>query len=164
MKQRRERSYSSHLPVLIRAVLATDGPVLEMGTGMFSTPVLHWLCAEHRELVSYETDEKYAALAEQYREPWHAIRLVPDWDAALIERQWDVALVDHRPGERRKEDIRRLAPWARLIVVHDTCARDDKWYRYSDVFPLFRYSWSTRYRPRTTVLSNAVDVGTMAWG
>ena len=51
-------SDGSHLPVLIKMVLMTDGPILELGTGFFSTPVLHWLCAEKkRKLVSYDSSE-----------------------------------------------------------------------------------------------------------
>jgi len=153
--------YSSHLPVLLRALAVTDGgPVLELGTGLFSTPVLHWACAPtERRLVSLESDAKYLAFARQFETPWHEVRAVTDWDAADIEHPWDVVLVDHAPEGRRKEDIRRLAPHARLVVVHDTCGRDESHYHYREVFPLYRYAWQyARSRPRTTVLSNTMDV------
>ena len=152
---------SSHLPVLIAAMRATYGDVLELGGGMFSTPLLHWLCAaQQRRLVTLETDPGYVSRLREFRAPWHEVRLVKSWEEADIGWRWAVAFVDHAPALRRKEDIRRLADLAELIVVHDT---DDPVYRYGEVFPLFEHAWSNSLHPQTTVLSNARDVGAMRW-
>lgn len=49
--------HSTHLAVLMEAVRRTAGPVLELGVGLYSTPVLHWLCyPTNRRLVSYDSD------------------------------------------------------------------------------------------------------------
>lgn len=147
------------MPLLMEAVNRTTGPIAELGAGWFSTPLLHWMCAKtERRLVSYETSPNFAEKAEAFREPWHEIRWVPSWDYADLEQPWGLAFVDHKPGIRRKEDIRRLADWAQAIVAHDTCGRTDKDYRYSEIWHLFKWRADYQVRPKTTVVSNFVDV------
>jgi hypothetical protein len=154
-----ELKYASHLPVLIRLVGSTTGPVLELGTGAFSTPVLHWMCLPTgRRLVSYDDNGAYHRAAKKYRTPWHEVTQVKSWDDAPIAEPWDVALVDHAPSLRRREEIRRLAHHARFIVVHDTDWYYEKDYGFKSVFPYFRFNWEfTLIRPRTRVLSNFAD-------
>ena len=49
---------ATHLPLLTRAFDESEGPVLEMGTGYFSTLYLDWLCSAFgRKLVSYESGD-----------------------------------------------------------------------------------------------------------
>lgn len=154
--------YGSYLPVLVKCLSLTTGDVLELGTGIFSTPILHWICsAQKRNLVSYENDGKYFDLfnIKSYENEFHQIHLIDDWDSIEIEKEWDVVFVDHKPAERRKIDILRVANFADFIVIHDTCWRDDKHYHYKEIFPLFKYRYDYNdYRPHTTVLSNLVDL------
>ena len=93
----------SHLPVLVRALKATSGPVVELGAGMYSTPILHTLCeAEGRKLVTYENDPEYFEWATHYQGSLHDVRKVDDWDDVdLASVNWAVAFVDHAPNERR---------------------------------------------------------------
>jgi hypothetical protein len=50
----------SHLPLLMKLLDQTNGPVLELGMGLFSTPFLHWACYEKkRSLVSYENKKDF---------------------------------------------------------------------------------------------------------
>ncbi len=147
--------YGSHLPLLMAAVQATRGPVLELGAGVFSTPILHWLCTlAERELVTYDNDMKYLNWAHNYANEYHALVHVANWGDADIERPWAVALVDHSPSERRVVEIKRLAPFARYIVVHDTNGRYERHYHYSTIWPLFPYHYTYAVvEPGTTVLS-----------
>lgn len=152
----------SHLYALIRVIPITTGPVLEMGIGLNSTPYLHWSCYEKRKLVSYESDPKYFRWFRQYETDWHEMHLVDDYAKADIEKSWDVAFIDHGPNERRKEDIRRLATFAKYIVVHDTAERYEPHYHYSEIYPLFKYR--IKYpvsRMHVSILSNFVDVSTL---
>jgi len=155
--------WGSHLPVLMKVIALTDGPVLEMGTGLFSTPYLHWACyLSHRSLVSYENSLEYYDTNKCYQhDDFHDVRYVEDWDAADIERPWDVALIDHRPSERRIVDVARLAQWVKYLVLHDTGPKKDRHYHYSQVFPLFasRYDFNDVQRAKVTVVSNLVDLG-----
>jgi len=160
----------SHLPIMIKLLEITDGPVLELGMGLFSTPYLHWACFDSkRKLLSCEnkshfndfwnfTDKREAGNDYTY----HTFEFIEDWDKLDLSGQWSVVLVDHAPGPRRKEEIRRLANNADYIVVHDTNGRNDWHYKYSEIFSLFKYRYDTKFYPQTTVLSNIIDV-TKIW-
>lgn len=155
-----EYTFGSHLPVLMRCILLTDGPVLEMGMGMASSITMHWMCADkRRELVSYENNPLYFRFAKKYeRDSFHKVYCVTDWDAAEIERPWDVALIDHAPIERRIVDVRRLANFAKYIVIHDSEGRNS-FTHYQEIFPLFKWQYNyDDYFPKTSVLSNFVDL------
>ena len=155
--------HSTHFPVLMEAMRRTTGPVLELGVGLYSTPLLHWLCyPSGRKLVSYDSSVQWAHTHRDYVRGAHELQYVNSFDDAPIEQPWDVAFVDHSPAERRAVDIRRLAPWAQYVVVHDTEGRLDKSYQFSDIYPLFkyRYEFNKAGTPYTTVLSNFHDVAT----
>ena len=151
--------HSSHLPVLMKLIPFTQGDVLEMGIGVYSTPYLHWACFEKRKLVSYENDKKYMRYFRRYKNNLHDLIFVENWEQANIEKPWDVAFIDHAPGIRRKEDIKRLANLAKYIVIHDTEPESENDYKYSEIYPLFKYRYVFKKNPtNTSVLSNFVNL------
>lgn len=159
--------YASHLPYLLRALQVTEGPVLELGTGNGSTPVLHWCCElVGRRLVSMESDAKWVArFAAQFASPTHEVLTVTDWDAAPVEQSWAVVLVDHGPADRRQVELGRVTPHAQIVVVHDTNWYNEKHYHFKahQRFEAFRYRYDSPYKPKTTVLSHTIDVGRWTW-
>lgn len=154
--------WGSHLPVLIKVMEITDGPVLELGGGLYSTPYLHWECSRTgRKLVTIESNPDFYHKLKQYQSDFHDIVFVEDWDDAEIEAEWEVAFIDHDPAERRKTDIARLAYNARYLVVHDTEKKEERFYGYNEIYPLFKHVWKYRgVKPHTSVLSNFVDLST----
>jgi len=154
------KNEGSHLPVLIKVMSITKGDVLEMGTGIYSTPFLHWTCyMQERRLVSYENIEHYFNLARLYRSSNHKIMFTDDWDKVDIEHPWEVAFIDHGPAERREVDVKRLVNYAKYIIIHDSQPEAEKYYHYSKIYPLFKYRYDyTKTRVTTSVLSNFVDV------
>ena len=158
-------NYATHLPALMRALALTDGPVLELGMGLFSTPYLHYACAlAGRRLVSYENNAGWAEIFKPYQSDGHDIGVVDSWWEADISKEWGMALVDHSPSERRVWDITRIAHLARIIIAHDSNGRWEKHYHYSTIYPLFRYrtDWTGDGR-HAVVLSNFVDLERF-WG
>lgn len=154
--------YGTHLPALIQALRKTTGDVLEMGVGVFSTPYLHYQCIlSNRKLVSYENFRNWAQFFIDYGYvcPSHEINIVDDYADAKIEKEWGVALIDQTPDDRRIVDIKRLANYAKYIVIHDSNGRQDKIYHYSEIYPLFKYRtiWDRDSR-HATVLSNFVNL------
>lgn len=150
--------YGSHLIPLIHALGKTRGPVLELGLGAYSTPLLNAICElERRPLMSVDDNQ---AIVDWARERYHhQIIFVSDWDTAPIDRPWDVALIDHAPGLRRKIDIARLANYAQYIVIHDSNGRYRKEYDYASIYPLFKYQLNyDAIEPSTTILSNFVPL------
>ncbi len=151
--------YSSHLPVLMKVMQRTTGDVLELGPGVFSTPVLHWLCQmQKRNLLTVESDPKWMSFCcKYYQTPYHKFQLVKKWGEANINKEWDVALVDLTPDSQRPEMAKILADRAKYIVIHDADEAQEKHYHYSTIYPLFKYRYNfTEVEPATTVLSNFV--------
>lgn len=162
--------FGTHIAPLLTAVLHTTGPVLEMGCGDFSTPLLHAVCAQTRRLlVSTDTDQAWLALFRDLETAWHRFEYVPVyeddwainpkptlWDAIGSDTHWGVVFVDHRPGERRAVDIARLRHQADIIVAHDT---QEAGYQYEPVFATFKYRYTyERYAVQTTLVSDTVNL------
>lgn len=129
----------THFPVLAACVARTRGPVLELGAGEYSTPLLHLLCKD-RLLVTVEHDPAWLEKFRDTERSLHKLILVRNYDEAKVieEIAWDVALVDHAPGTRRVTEILRLKDRTRFIVVHDT---DEPGYHYEPVLAGFKYRY-----------------------
>lgn len=152
---------ASHYPILIKALSLSEGPALEMGSGPFSTPLMHWLCLEgNRKLISYENNHRWFDKLKRFETALHNTIHIKDWDEVDISKtHWGVAFIDHAPNERRKIDIKKLANCADYIVIHDSGDYQDEHYLYSEIYPLFKYKYDyTREKPFTTVLSNVKDL------
>ena len=148
------------MPVLINLVNRTEGDILELGSGIFSTPYLHWACyANKRKLVSYDNSPEFINLMQQYANDYHEVVSVTDYADAKIEKFWSIAFVDHDPAFRRGIDAGRLANYAQFVVLHDSDPRNDNDYHYPDIYPLYKYRWDfTEVVPHTTILSNFVNL------
>lgn len=156
-------SWGSHIPVLVDTFNNSKGPVLELGIGPFSTPLLHALCVDNkRMLVSYENDPEFFNMHTAFIDQFHQIKLIDDWDKAEIENNhWGLAFIDQKPAKRRIVDIKRLANNADYIVIHDSEPGLVSLYHYNLIYPLFEYRFDYILRPNyphTTVLSNLKDL------
>ena len=95
---------ATHIPLLIKAMEHTTGPVLELGMGYNSTPLLSMMCRDQgRTLLSLEGDKAWADKFSDYASDSHTITVVDNWDNISIDRSWGLVLVDHRPAKRSKE-------------------------------------------------------------
>lgn len=151
----RAQRYGTHLPILVKAVMATDGPVLELGCGLASTPVLFWLCqSAGRRFVSIENDKKWI------KQVGYPIYFTDDWNKIEVDdTYWSVVFLDHRPGERRIIDAIRIEDKADIIILHDSEPELDKYYQYSKIYPMFKYRYDdNKFLPHTVVLSNKVNL------
>jgi hypothetical protein len=154
--------YGTHLVPLMVAMDKTKGDVLELGTGIFSTPYLHYRCTlDKRKLFSYDTSRTWLKFFKTYKyeNKYHKFIYIKNWDKAQIERPWDVVLVDHSPDTRRIAEIKRVANLAKFIIVHDSNGRFEKKYHYSMIYPLFKHKtdWVKEER-HATILSNFVKL------
>lgn len=149
----------SHLPVLMKIVNMTQGPILELGCGLYSTNPLHWAChSTKRRLVTYENNPDYFGFIKAYENDFHEVHCINDWSSIDISEPWSVAFVDHEPASRRAVEIKRLSH-AEYVVAHDANNKDDRKYRYSTILKLYKYH--LRYagaNPHTTIFSNKHDV------
>lgn len=153
-------SEGSHIPVLIKVMQNSEGHVLEMGTGLNSTPVLHWLCnATKRKIDSYESIPMFHRIAWNYENDFHKVHLVEDWDKVELPEHCSVVFIDHAPGVRRNVEMGRVANIADYVIVHDTEPKSDWHYNFSNHFDKYKYRFDyTKAYPHTSVFSNFKDL------
>jgi len=131
---------ASHLPLTLACIATTEGPVLEIGVGFHSTPLLHSLLAGmQREFVSAESDPYWREVFE----PIYALpRTIPSGCATtcydghhfvedtmanlemLATKHWSVVLVDDSPGYPRCENVKLFLPVSDYVLVHDAQGED----------------------------------------
>ena len=95
-------NWGSHLPALMACVAIGGGPVLEIGSGHFSTPCLHALCsALGHPLVTLEMYDEWRTQFMDYERPWH--RVLKQTDEVVREfskQRWGVVLIDDQADNR----------------------------------------------------------------
>lgn len=153
--------YGTHLPCLIQAFSKTTGDVLELGTGVFSTPYLHYACTlAKRNLVSYENFTEWYEFMKKYENEYHKVNFVEKYADAQTDRQpWDIVLIDQTPDSSRAEEASRLSGIAKYIIVHDSNPSNYKVTNYDKLYPEFVYKtdWHGD-KNRATILSNFVNL------
>jgi hypothetical protein len=147
------------MPVLMKIVEMTKGPIFELGCGYVSTPYLHWACYTiKRKLVSFESDPGWYEFSKRFACDFHEVHFVTDWDKIDLSGECAVAFVDHAPNTRRREDVPRLSH-AQYVVIHDTENSEQRKYRFGRA--IYRYKYRYKYggaHPSTSVVSNFHDL------
>jgi hypothetical protein len=148
--------YGSHFPVLAAAILKTTGPVLELGCGWTSTPMLRLLCRPNRTLESYDNSKEWA---EQFNVP-----VVENWSKwEPLQQHYGVAFIDSHPGEERRHLAMKLKGRADFLVLHDHEAGPAAAYYYEHIIGQFKYAETYRMlRPHTLILSDKEPFG-LTW-
>ena len=154
--------FGSHLPVLIKMMSISSGPVLELGSGLYSTVYLHWACFnDKRPLTTIESKWAYYKDVRRLRCDWHKIEWVKKWERAepWFKKDWGVVLLDQGPGHKKGIAAKQLLH-ADYLVLHDT--ENPLEYGYDSVYPLFKYRFDyinpEKATPNTSVLSNKHDL------
>lgn len=149
-----DTSWGSHLVPLMACVCATRGAVLEVGTGNWSTPVLHTYCiAAGRKLVSVDEDRNWIDQYKRMQVCEHYVGSC-EYDVFLPEAasdKWSVVFLDHSPGQRRAADALLFRDCATYILVHDYSGAE-----IADAFAPILDRWPFRavakFSPSTLVL------------
>lgn len=165
-----DNQYGTHFIPLTFAMLYTNGPILEMGAGHYSTPLLHLMSEKlNRKLYTADTSRNWLEEFTEFENELHEFHYVPVydddwslnprpnmWDKFLdIENGWGVVFIDHRPGDRRKVDVANYAQKTQIVVVHDT---EESSYDYESAFSMYKYRKDyKRFETCTTLLSNYFD-------
>lgn len=154
---------ATHTAPLLTIVANTKGPILEMGCGDFSTPVLHAICSSSKRfLCSAEGNKSWLNFFTDLEKEWHHFYYVSSfngWDKIGNGIRWSVVFIDHAPAKRRVMDIKRLRKNTDIFVVHDTQDSVEISYGYKPVLSSFKYKYVyKRYKVTTTVVSDVIDV------
>lgn len=157
--------YATHLRALVGAVARTKGPVLELGAGVYSTPILHELCAGMGRLLwSIDHDVGWLSQFRGFESDTHRLVHVADEGGSWIDWSvpWDVVLVDHRPAWRRRDAIEECLvrdDGPTYVVAHDTEPAQRHLYDMDRVLSAFSYRRDFfDAMPWTTVVSNRVSI------
>lgn len=157
-----EMETSTHFPILVKVVQMTDGPILEMGSGLFSTPLLHWLCFDKkRKLITCEAYQHYLEFANRFKTEWHEVTYVKPQKQAFFNDKFSVVFIDHSPKKplTRGGDALQFNDTAEYIVLHDAGVDAHDKYGYKEIYNQFKYVYHyDKVYPHTTVLSNFHDV------
>jgi hypothetical protein len=173
--ERKDLGAASHFPIVASAIAQTTGPILECGSGDFSTPLIHFL-AKDRLVVTAETDPDWMKQFEIYKSPTHEFHFIGNGSKAKSEEdgakewqlwkrieevQWDVALIDHCPGGFRYELVHRLKGRCKYVICHDIeeifmdPVGNPRGYHWDRALGLFKYQYVWKqYVPYTMVLSD----------
>lgn len=153
-------AFGTHVPMLAASLaLVPRGPVLELGSGWWSTLTLHAICAAqgYRRLVTADSNTEWLAKFSHLQTPWHVHEVVTDWAThPAIEREpWAVVFIDQWPPLMRGNALVRLAQRAQLIVMHDSETPEPC--GYEPAMSGFKYRYDHKaVMPHTTVVSNFV--------
>jgi hypothetical protein len=150
---RYKKSLTTHIPILLKAVQTTSGPVMELGSNPHSTPLLHWLCAEeNRKLITYESDLKYFQQALTFKSRNHSVKLVKNWDEIdLTKNHWSVVFINHNL-KRRKTELIKFKNVADYLILKNT---EEQNHKYRKVWSQFKYVHHWKLcKTWTTVVSN----------
>lgn len=168
--------YGSNLiPLTFAALIVPNNrDFLELGMGMFSTPLLHKIAYDQgRHIVSVDTDAKWVKgflLYNETRE--HRIYLLGNREEEMgrfgLNRRWGLVLVDHIYGDRRPQHCINFAVMSDVVVTHDTERTSEtyykfeftemrKYFKYVCKFSLYTNVERNRY-VSTTLMSNYIDL------
>lgn len=107
--------YATHLEALVSTALATDGPILEMGCGDYSTPVLAAIANKMgRGFVVHSSNEEWASKFSDLAD----VNIV-NWDE-WEPPQFGMALLDSEEHTlKRLSRLPKLLEVGGAVVVHD---------------------------------------------
>ena len=170
-------AFGTHQPLLLGACLKTKGMIVELGSGFYSTPIVHSVSlAQRRPAVTLDTSRMYVNFMSRYANKDHRVLLSDpmlmlgetgkfedleghgnqyyvDRQAIRFEKLFGsvddigVVFVDHDPAFLRQPAIEWFADRATYIIAHDT--ESPTHYHYD--FSKFKYVLRDVYQPTGTV-------------
>ncbi len=161
-----DNHYGSHAIVLLAVLYASKtGPILELGMGSTSTPLLHNLALEqNRRLVSADSDRRWINYFSSFtiNNTLHKLKHVEvtsemgiEWSTSGLANaeNWSVVFIDHRPGPRRQFELMLYAGRSDIVIIHDT--EQSTLYKYDQALSFYPYKYRfTKLKTYTDVLSS----------
>jgi len=152
-------------------VQLTEGSVLDLGGGIFSTFILHdMLYSTNRLLLTVDDSANWLENFHGMENEFHRFRHVTNLKGLFetIGKEWDVVLIDYGTYKGRLFCLKELLPYAKIVILHDYGDEnsDGQWevhgVSFEDIQDTIK---SAKYKaifsaqaPFTAVLSNFIDV------
>lgn len=128
--------YATHQRLLVKYMMETVGPVIELGAGNYSTPILHEIAAaQGRHLTTIDNNADWLNRFKNFEWERHSLKLLSSWDDFAVTESHGLAFVDHAdpPSHPRWLQVLKLIPTTGVIVIHDT---EDDQYGYAKLIDL----------------------------
>ncbi len=134
-------------------------PILELGCGHYSTPILSSISKIHNRKLHLITSDPIWAKHFQ-KDPYDLQVIDPDfWPTISFPGEWGMVLIDHEElVVDRFAQLFKLNQIAKVVVFHDANRIGDEGVSWGLIHVLYRYVYFfDRYYPTTAILSNFVD-------
>lgn len=174
----------THSVPLAISCMNTTGPVLEMGCGLYSTLMLHTICAKqgrrlhtvdhtlswlqkfmHLETESHTFEHLTCGSLNvtiyefMYRlSPQWSKKIDASWDQVGYGNHWGLVFLDQLPLSRRVKDIKRLRDSTDVFVIHNTNMLGNWLSEFWPYLKTFKYIYVFPAFPATAVCSDKIDV------
>ena len=150
-------SFGSHVIPLLASLWATDGAILELGSGWYSTPMVHRISTlQNRQVLTsdgnYEWLKKFIFFASDKHDLFlvdasktqgkisEKVHVMSSWGSIGDQQQrWGCIFVDHAPAMQRIVELQRLRGNSDLLVMHDTQPSHDRVYRAQKHLRTFKH-------------------------
>lgn len=168
-----ENSFGSNSIPLVIAGLLTHGDLLELGMGMYSTPILYRISMEYkRNLVSIDTSLDWINKFISYNlTNYHKIYYFKNHQELSEfgkDRKWGMVLVDHTYAALRPFDVINFADKAEIVLAHDAESSSDFMYKYNEKNVRSHFKYACKFsvfhgkqktsHTSTIILSNKIDL------
>ena len=116
--------YASHIPVTARMLtdcleLWPDLPVLELGCGHYSTPMIEAMCWKRAPVHVYAADAEWLQKFSDHRYPNRRV-LLEDWNGFELQEDYSFCLLDNEElVVDRAKRLDYLLDRCRIVVMHD---------------------------------------------
>ena len=157
--------FGSHIIALLPCLHWTQGAVLEVGAGYYSTSLLS-LYSQTRYCRTLESDWHWLEKARNFfpysdiaEDRGHEFRHVANYrDADMEDRPWDIVFIDQGDHGNRVETALRMKDKSRLVILHDTEHAD-----LDAALNGYRYRYDQRtVLPHTSIASQVDDLTWLA--
>jgi hypothetical protein len=124
--------YATHQRLLIAAAMQTDGPIIEMGCGDYSTPLLAEIAAHQgRTFEVYTADRKWGSKYELMCR----VNYINDWSKYTYPKCGLTFLDNEQYVRHRKLHVPRLLEVSDVVICHDM-GQNEWGAKYATVLPL----------------------------
>ena len=175
--------FGTHQALLVRAMAETYGPILEIGGGWYSTPLVSAISVSQRRMaLTVETGSFVHDILKPLSTERHKILLMEGFEftdigkfqaapglyvrdyiarqeaylATLPDIHWSVVFVDQAPGFLRVPAIQYFSNRADFIITHDTEHVDH--YHFEPILSSFQSRFDfILHKPQSVVVSNTKD-------
>jgi hypothetical protein len=134
-------------------------PILELGTGDYSTPFLNKIDIQK---ISVESDREWFEKVKKYRGENHIVKhyekITPVLTRLALKTFYSICLIDNAPGESRGDIALLIADKARYVIMHDA---ETSTYGYAKALSHYKYKRTFRVEgilSETIIASNFKDV------